>query len=96
MYFDELKSARQAGWHMDEKGLRVEDNRHYESLFALGTGYMTVRSSVEEGFCDDDQSVEYVRLPVNVTLEKQAESKSRYGTFLPVVEATHPFLRVGI
>ncbi|MDP6630160.1 MAG: glycosyl hydrolase family 65 protein [Kiritimatiellia bacterium] len=96
MYVDELQDTREAGWYRQEQGLKLEDNRHYESLFALGTGYMTVRSCVDEGFHDDDQSRDYMRLPVNVTLEKQAESKSRYGTFLPVVEGTHPFLRVGM
>jgi len=65
MYVDELQDTREAGWYRQEQGLQVGNNRHYESLFALGTGYMTVRSSVEEGFYDDDQSREYMRLPVN-------------------------------
>ena len=50
-------------------------------------------AAIEEGFSDDDQSVEYMRMPVNVTLEKIPESKNRYGTFLPVVQTLHPLLR---
>lgn len=96
MYIDDLGSTMQAGWHARENGFAVENNRHYESLFALGTGYLTTRSSVEEGFRDDDQAIEYMRKPVNVTLEKLAESKSRYGTFVPVIQTEHPLLRVGI
>ena len=96
MYIDELKKTRMPGWSYREDRFAVEDNRHYESLFALGSGYMTVRSSIEEGFAGDDQSVEYMRMPVNVTLEKIPQSKNRYGTFLPVVQMKHPLLRVGL
>jgi kojibiose phosphorylase len=96
MYFDDLKETRQSDWSSHENEFEVANNRHYESLFALGTGYMTVRSSIEEGFADDDQSYEYMRMPVNVTLEKLRDTKNRYGTFLPVVQSEHPLLRTGL
>ncbi|MDT8389129.1 MAG: glycosyl hydrolase family 65 protein [Lentisphaeria bacterium] len=83
-------------WSSHERDFSVKNNRHYESIFALGTGYMTVRSSIEEGFSDDDQSYDYMRMPVNVTLEKLRETKNRYGTFLPVVQSKHPLLRTGL
>jgi len=95
MYIDDLRPA-QDNWSSHEGEFSVEKNRHYESIFALGTGYMTVRSSIEEGFSDDDQSYEYMRMPVNVTLEKLRETKNRYGTFLPVVQSKHPLLRTGL
>ena len=96
MYIETLEHTQKLGWSYSEGAFVVEDNRHYESLFALGTGYMTVRSSVDEGFADDDQSTEYMRMPMNVTLEKIPESKNRYGTFLPVVQTEHPLLKVGL
>lgn len=96
MYIDDLANTRVAGWYKEEGAFSVDANRHYESLFALGTGYLTTRSSFEEGFEGDDQSFEYLRKPVNVTLEKQVETKSRYGTFMPVIQTEHPLLRVGL
>ena len=95
MYIDDF-SPSEGNWSSHEGEFSVEANRHYESIFALGTGYMTVRSSIEEGFGDDDQSYEYMRMPVNVTLEKLRETKNRYGTFLPVVQSKHPLLRTGL
>lgn len=95
MYIDLIRPAGD-NWSSCEEAFDVKNNRHYESIFALGTGYMTVRSSIEEGFSDDDQSYEYMRKPVNVTLEKLRETKNRYGTFLPVVQSEHPLLRQGL
>lgn len=95
MYIDGLRPGPD-NWTSHEQEFSVANNRHYESIFALGTGYMTVRSSIEEGFMDDDQAYEYMRMPVNVTLEKLRETKNRYGTFLPVVQSRHPLLRVGL
>ena len=95
MYIDKLQPAKE-NWSSFEGEFAVENNRHYESIFALGTGYMTVRSSIDEGFSDDDQSYEYMRMPVNVTLEKLRDTKNRYGTFLPVVQSEHPLLRTGL
>lgn len=83
-------------WCIVEDKFDIKKNRHYESVFSLGTGYMTTRASIDEGFSDDDQSVEYTRYMDNTTLEKTPESKSRWGSFIPVVQADHPTLRVGI
>jgi kojibiose phosphorylase len=83
-------------WCIVENSFEIAKNRHYESVFSLGTGYMTTRSSIDEGFANDDQSVEYERRMDNTTLEKAREAKSRWGTFMPVVQAKHPNLRQGI
>ena len=83
-------------WCIVEKEFNIKKNRHYESIFSLGTGFMTTRASIEEGFDDDDQSYEYVRYMDNTTLEKVHETKSRWGTFMPVIQADHPTLRTGI
>ena len=56
MYVDRLADTRVPGWFFEEGDFVVENNRHYESLFALGSGYMTVRSSIEEGFADRHMS----------------------------------------
>jgi kojibiose phosphorylase len=83
-------------WCIVEKHFDIKQNRHYESVFSLGTGYMTTRASIEEGFDDDNNSFEYERHMDNTTLEKVHESKSRWGTFIPVIQAEHPNLRTGI
>lgn len=58
MYSDELKETMTEGWSSSENDFDVANNRHYESTFALGTGYVTVRYSIEEGFEDDGQKVD--------------------------------------
>jgi trehalose/maltose hydrolase-like predicted phosphorylase len=83
-------------WCVVEGAFNVEENLHWESVMALGTGYVTTRASVDEGFADDDQSVEYTRIPGNVSLEKIPTRKSRWGTYMPVVQANHPLWRHGI
>ena len=83
-------------WCIVENYFEIVKNRHYESVFSLGTGFMTTRASIEEGFQDDDQSVEYERRMDNTTLEKTRETKSRWGTFIPVIQGNHPTLRQGI
>lgn len=83
-------------WCIVDKNFDITKNRHYESVFSLGTGFMTTRASIEEGFSDDEQSVEYERRMDNTTLEKSRETKSRWGTFMPVIQANHPTLRQGI
>ncbi len=74
----------------------VKTNQHYEAIFGLGTGYLSCRANLEEGLYDDDQSIEYYRFMVNTTLEVIPTQKSRWGTFMPVVGAMHPFLNVGV
>jgi len=83
-------------WCIVEKHFDIKKNRHYESVFSLGSGYMTTRASIDEGFDNDDQSFEYNRFMDNTTLEKVHESKSRWGTFIPVIQAEHLTLRTGI
>jgi len=96
MYIDDLKRTITKDWAVVEEKFEIEKNRHWESIFALGTGYISTRGTIEEGFEDDDQAMEYNRLPVVVTLEKIPSAKSRWGTFMPVVQGEHPFLRIGI
>lgn len=91
-----LLSHTDPNWCIVEKQFDIGKNRHYESVFSLGTGYMTTRASIDEGFDDDDQSFEYDRFMDNTTLEKAHKSKSRWGTFMPVIQAEHPNLRTGI
>lgn len=83
-------------WCIIETNFDITKNRHYESVFSLGTGYMTTRASIDEGFEDDDQSFEYTRYMDNTTLEKGHDSKSKWGTYIPVIQAEHPTLRTGI
>ena len=83
-------------WCVLEGAFDVQQNLHWESVMALGTGYVTTRASIDEGFQDDDQSLEYDRIPGNVSLEKIPTRKSRWGTYMPVVQARHPLWRVGI
>lgn len=81
-------------WCTVEGCFDIKKNRHYESVFSLGTGYLITRSSIDEGFMNDDQSVEFERHMENVTLEKSRDTKSRWGTFMPVIQGHHPFLGV--
>ena len=62
-------------WCVVDEDFDIKTNLHWESIFALGTGYMTTRASIDEGFEDDDQSVEYDRLPANVSLEEIPTAK---------------------
>lgn len=83
-------------WCVTEHQFDIAKNRHYESLFTLGTGYMSTRGSIEEGFENDDQAMEYNRLPGVVTLETVPSAKSKWGTYMQMVGANHPFLKVGM
>jgi len=83
-------------WCLVDDRFDIAKNRHFESVFALGSGYMTTRASIEDGFEDDDQSMEFDRFMGNVTLEVIKASKSKWGTFMPVIQARHPHLMVGI
>jgi trehalose/maltose hydrolase-like predicted phosphorylase len=91
-----LKSKIDPDWCFVENQFDIINNRHYESVFSLGTGFMTTRGSIEEEFENDDQSAEFERRMDNTTLEKPREIKSRWGTFMSVVQAEHPTLRTGI
>jgi len=96
MYFDDIREKIDTNWCVVENKFEIEKVMHYESVMALGTGYMTTRSSFEEGFEDDEQNLEYDRIPGNVSLEAIPSKKSRWGTFIQLVQAKHPFWRVGI
>lgn len=91
-----ILSQPDPNWCIFERQFDIRKNRHYESVFSLGTGYMITRATIEEGFDDDDQSFEYTRFMDNTTLEQGHDSKSRWGTFIPVIQAEHPTLRTGI
>ena len=80
-------------FYITENEFDIKNNRHYEGLFCLGNGYIHTRASVEEGFENDDQSNEYMRLPTNTTLEKFREGKSKWGTYMPGFMAMHPLLK---
>jgi hypothetical protein len=83
-------------WCVIENQFDIKKNRHYESVFSLGTGFMTSRASIDEGFDADPQSLEYERHMDNTTLEKPVERKSHWGTYISIVQANHPNLRTGI
>lgn len=83
-------------WNVIEDAYDVRKNRHYEAIFALGTGYMTTRASLDEGLTDDPQALEYDWFPGNTTLAAAPSSKSKWGTYLPVLAAKHPYRRMGL
>ncbi len=96
MDIEKLKANIDPNWCVVEEQFDITKNKHYESIFALGTGFVTTRGSIDEGFEDDNQALEYDRLAGVVTLEKIPSAKSRWGTFMQVIGAEHPFLRTGI
>jgi len=86
----------ETNWHVIEDAFDIGSNRHYESIFALGTGYLSTRAGIDEGFAADDQSMEYDAFPGNTTLLEVPASKSKWGTYMPVLAARHPFRRMGL
>ena len=94
MYKDKL--AIDPNWCVIEDEFDIARVRHNESVMALGTGYMTTRSSFDEGFYDDEQNITYNRMAMNVSLEVVPSRKSRWGTFIQRVQGKHPFWNVGI
>jgi kojibiose phosphorylase len=91
-----VDSAYDPMWHVVEDKFDVAWNRHYESIFALGTGYLTTRASLDEGLVNDPQALEYDWFPGNTTLMSAPASKSKWGTYMPVIAARHPFRRMGL
>jgi len=83
-------------WCVIEDEFDVTRVRHNESIMALGTGFLTTRSSFDEGFTDDEQNISYDRKAMNVSLEVVPTKKSRWGTFIPLVQGKHPFWNVGV
>ena len=94
MYIDKLKIDKD--WCVVEEAFEVTRIRHNESIMALGTGFLTTRSSFDEGFTDDEQNISYDRKAMNVSLEVVPTKKSRWGTFIPLVQGRHPFWNVGV
>ena len=80
-------------WCITEEKFSIDTNKHFEGLFTQGNGYMHVRGTFEEGLPGTAQDEEYMRLPVNVTLEKQRHPISRWGTFIPGIVGKHPLLK---
>ena len=83
-------------WCVIEDVFDVSRIQHNESVMALGTGFLTTRSSFDEGFENDEQNLTYDRKAMNVSLEVAPTRKSRWGTFIPLVQGTHPFWNVGV
>lgn len=81
-----------AEWSVCQKRFSVTKNRHYESLFTLGSGHLNIRGSLPEGLTDDPQNVSFNRKAGNVTVEKFQESKSKWGTYIPGFMEAHPDL----
>lgn len=79
-------------WTLIESPIRIENNRAYEGLFTLGSGYLHVRGSLEEHLREAPQNVEYNRVATNVTSEKFPQAKARWGTYVPGVFGPHPTL----
>jgi len=94
MYIDKFKID--PDWCVIEDDFDITRVRHNESIMALGTGFLTIRSSFDEGFTDDEQNISYDRLAMNVSLEVVPTKKSRWGTFIPLVQGKHPFWNVGV
>ena len=80
-------------WCITEEKFSIDTNKHFEGLFTQGNGYMHVRGTFEEGLPGTAQDEEYMRLPANVTLEKQRHPISRWGTFIPGIVGKHPLLK---
>ncbi|MCL2243491.1 MAG: hypothetical protein FWC03_03370 [Treponema sp.] len=94
MYIDKFKID--PDWCVIEEEFDITRVRHNESVMALGTGYLTIRSGFEEGFSDDEQNLTYDRMAMNVSLEVVPSKKSRWGAFIPLVQGKHPFWNVGV
>ena len=94
MYIDQF--AIDPDWCVIEDSFDITRVRHNESVMALGTGFLTIRSSFDEGFADDEQNISYDRMAMNVSLEVVPTKKSRWGSFIPLVQGKHPFWNVGV
>ncbi|MFH1745924.1 MAG: glycosyl hydrolase family 65 protein [Planctomycetota bacterium] len=79
-------------WSIVQSPFEIETARAYEGLFTLGSGYLHVRGSLEEHLADAPQNKAYVRKLANVTSETFAQSKLKWGTYVPGVFGPHPLL----
>jgi len=94
MYIDQF--VIDPAWCVIEDSFDIARVRHNESVMALGTGFLTIRSGFDEGFSLDDQNISYNRMAMNVSLEVVPAKKSRWGSFIPLVQGKHPFWNVGV
>jgi kojibiose phosphorylase len=88
--------APESNWHVIEDRFELARNKHYESIFSLGTGYLSTRSCLDEGLTDDPQALEYDWFPGNTTLLSAPSGKSKWGVYMPVLAGRHPFRRMGL
>ncbi len=79
-----------SSWSLTVEGFTAGTNRALEGLFTLGNGYLHVRGSLEEHLRDAPQNSEYMRMPTNVTAEKFAATKAKWGAYVPGVYGPHP------
>lgn len=79
-------------WTIVTDGFDPRTARHFEGLFAQGSGYHHLRGSLEEPLADAPQTADPLRHPGNVTAEVFADRPSRWGTYVPGVFADHPLL----
>jgi len=79
-------------WELVESPFRVEHAKAWEGLFTQGSGYLHVRGSLEEHLADAPQNRTYTRMPANVSSESFADTKAKWGTYVPGVFSKHPLL----
>ena len=96
MNIEKLKKTIDPNWCVVDEKFEMAGNKHYESIFTMGTGFLNTRACIDEGFENDDQATEFMRTAGVVTLEKIPSAKSRWGTFMSVIHTDHPLLRTGL
>ena len=79
-------------WSIVESSFDGKNNKAYEGLFTVGSGYLHVRGSLEEHLAGCPQGVSYTRMPANVTSEKFPETKAKWGAYIPGIFGNHPLL----
>jgi trehalose/maltose hydrolase-like predicted phosphorylase len=79
-------------WSIVETDFDVRNNRHYESLMAIGSGPLQQRASLEGGLSDDPQDREFLCAAANAVSPATTvpDFKARLGTFMPGVTGPHP------
>ncbi|MFM1847885.1 MAG: hypothetical protein RL417_1359 [Pseudomonadota bacterium] len=80
------------GWTIGERAFDVRQNRKFEGLFTQGSGYLHLRGCLEEHLSDAPQNRSFNRAATNVTAEKFAAVKAKWGTFVPGLYGRHPHL----
>lgn len=80
-------------WILKENTFKSSNNRAYESLFTLGSGYMHIRGSLEEHLNNSPQNTNYnARTVWNISAEKKAIKKADWGTYVSGIYGRHPNL----